>query len=195
MRSGKVWVSLILVCLLMSVALISSGEGAGTLSWRGYVLTPTWQTADRAAIKTMNLRQDGLFLLVRLQPVDQKIDTALVRENASGDYQLRLSDGELSPLAALMFHTLNAPEGGGFIPDIAPEQDYFDVLFFLKDKDETALDGAELIVADNGDEQTVGIASVSPERPEEIPAPSVGFATFETVVVEVSDTTIYLSQY
>ncbi len=190
-KQGKLICIITFACILLTAVLCSAAAEQDALNWRGYTLKPIWQTSERSEIGAQNLREDGAFVLVRLQPEDNAIDTEIVRENAAADFRLCLSDGENVSPSALMFHNLIAPEDGGFSAGIAPEQDYFDIVFFLKGKDETALDGAVLVMVDDGTEYSAVLASMPQERPEEIPPLSVGFITFDTVVVEVSETSIY----
>ena len=57
------------------------------------------------------------------------------------------------------------PEDGGF-PTVDPEQDNFDMLFFLEDGSDTALVGTELVIRDGGAEQVIPVGDISTEKPE-----------------------------
>ena len=59
---------------------------------------------------------------------------------------------------------VNENAGEGF-PEIDPEQKDFDVLFFLEGGSEANLEGAALVVSDDGVEQSVALETISREKP------------------------------
>ena len=135
------------------------------LSWRGYDLRAVWLTTDPADISIPNLRTDGQFAMVRLEPAEDTVDYETVNEYVGDDIFLRLASGDKMPMATVMFHKLIQPEGGGF-PSVAPDQDNFDALFFLEGGSEADLEGAVLVVVDDGAEQTVPLDAISRDKPE-----------------------------
>ena len=134
------------------------------LTWRGYALNATWLTTDPADIAVPNLRTDGQFVLVRLAPVEGTVSHATVNEFAAKDIVLRTAAGEDHPVAMMTFRTFLPSEGEGF-PEINPEQNDFDVLFFLEGGTEADLEGAALVVADDGVEQPLALNTISREKP------------------------------
>ena len=134
------------------------------LSWRGYDLLAAWLTTDPSDIGIPNLRTDGQFALVRLEPAEGTADYETINEYAGDDIFLRLAGGDKVPVATLMFHQLIHSEGSGF-PSIAPEQDNFDALFFLEGGSEADLEGAALVVVNDGAEQAVALDAISREKP------------------------------
>ena len=142
----------------------AAAQDTDALSWRGYALKTTWLSTDPADIAVPNLRTDGLFVLVRLEPVEGTVSHETVNEYAADDIVLRTAAGEDYPVAMMTFRTFLPSEGEGF-PEIDPEQNDFDVLFFLKDCSEADLEGAALVVVDDGAEQSVALETISREKP------------------------------
>ncbi len=137
------------------------------VSWRGYTLNVVWLTTDSKDISIPNLRTDGLFVMVRFVPADGTISKDILDDTAYAELLIRLADGETVEGASIMFHTLIKPEGGGF-PTIAEEQNNFDLLFFFKGKDETILEGAELLIVSEGQENVIPLNAINREKPEDV---------------------------
>ena len=149
----------------------SSAQPAGAvaqetdaLSWRGYALKAAWLSTDPADIAVPNLRTDGQFALVRLVPVEGTISHETVNEHAADEIALRTAAGEDVPVAMMTFRTFLPSEGEGF-PEINPEQNDFDVLFFLEGGTEADLEGAALVVTDDGAAQVLALDAISREKP------------------------------
>ena len=156
---------LLILALLASLMTAALAETAGALAWRGYALEASWLTTDKADLNIPNLRDDGQFAMVRLEPAEGTIDYEVVNEHAGDDIFLRLANGEQVVLATVLYHRLITPEGGGF-PSIDPQQDNFDALFFLEGGTEADLDGAALVIMDDGAEQVLALEAISRQKPE-----------------------------
>lgn len=142
----------------------AAAQDADAFSWRGYALRAAWLSTDPADIAIPNPRTDGLFVLVRLVPVEGTVSRETVNEHASDEIVLRTADGEDQPVAMMTFRTFLPSEGEGF-PEIDPEQNDFDVLYFLKGATEADLEGATLVVTDDGAEQALALDAISREKP------------------------------
>lgn len=142
----------------------AAAQDTDALSWRGYALKAAWLSTDPADIAIPNPRTDGLFVLVRLVPVEGTVSRETVNEHASDEIVLRTADGEDQPVAMMTFRTFLPSEGEGF-PEIDPEQNDFDVLYFLKGATEADLEGATLVVTDDGAEQVLALDAISREKP------------------------------
>jgi len=153
-----------LVILMLLTLLCAAALAEETVLWQGYDLQATWLTTDPADINIPNLRADGQFALVRLEPAEGTVGYEKVNEHAGDDLFIRLASGEKMPLGTVLFHNLIQPEGGGF-PSINPEQENFDALFFLEGGTEADLDGAMLVVLDGETEQTLSLSAISREKP------------------------------
>ena len=92
----------------------------------------------------------------------------LVNEHGGEGIFLRLAGGEEYPVANVIFHKFLPKDenSDSIFPSIDPEQDNFEALFFLEGKDESALEGAVLVIEDGGAEQTVALDAISREKPE-----------------------------
>ena len=154
----------ILTILVLFLSATALAEEAGTLSWRNYKLQAVWLTTDHGEISIPNLRDDGLVVLIRLAPTEGTVAHTDINDHAD-EFFLRDANGNDVPVSTLLFHKLIQPEGGGF-PSIDPEQDNFDLLFFLQSSDETVLHGASLAVASSGAEQVLALDNVSRKKPE-----------------------------
>ena len=156
----------ILGLLIALIPFTASAEAACGFSWHGYDLAAVWMTPDKADLSIPNLRSDGQFALVRVAPAEGTISYDVINEYAGTELFLRLAGGEQVLCSSLMFHTLITPEDGGF-PTVAPEQNNFDLLFFLEGRDETALEGAEVVISADGAEQSIPLNAISREKPAE----------------------------
>lgn len=164
-----------LAALMLALCLALCAVGtAEAVQWRDYALNAIWLTSDPADINIPNLRTDGAFALIRMQPDEGTVAYDTINTYAGDDMKLILSDGTEVPAASLMYHKLIQPEGGGF-PKMDPEQDNFDLLFFLEGKDVSALEGAALQVADGDAAQRIPLADIpatleaAPAEPEAKP--------------------------
>ena len=160
----KTLAMLLILALAAGLCLSALAEAAEPLSWRGYALKAAWLSTDPADIAVPNLRTDGQFVLVRLVPVEGTVSRETVNEHAADEIVLRTAAGEDIPVAMMTFRTFLPSEGEGF-PEIDPEQNDFDVLFFLEDGSEADLEGAVLVVTDDGVEQSVALDAISREKP------------------------------
>jgi len=142
----------------------AAAQDTDALSWRGYALKAAWLSTDPADIAIPNPRTDGLFVLVRLVPVEGTVSRETVNEYAADEIVLRTAAGEDQPVAMMTFRTFLPSEGEGF-PEIDPEQNDFDVLYFLKGATEADLEGATLVVTDDGAEQVLALDAISREKP------------------------------
>ncbi len=142
----------------------SGASAQDALPWRGYQLQAAWLATDPADIAIPNLRTDGQFALVRLEPVEGTVSHDAVNEHAADEIVLRTAAGEDYPVAMISYHTFLPSKGEGF-PEIDPEQKDFDVLFFLEGGSEANLEGAALVVSDDGVEQSVALETISREKP------------------------------
>ena len=143
---------------------VCSRSAQDALPWRGYQLQAAWLATDPADIAIPNLRTDGQFALVRLEPVEGTVSHDAVNEHAADEIVLRTAAGEDYPVAMISYHTFLPSKGEGF-PEIDPEQKDFDVLFFLEGGSEANLEGAALVVSDDGVEQSVALETISREKP------------------------------
>lgn len=139
-------------------------QDTDAFSWRGYALKAAWLSTDPADIAVPNLRTDGQFALVRLVPVEGTVSRETVNEHAADEIVLRTAAGEDVPVAMMTFRTFLPSEGEGF-PEINPEQNDFDVLYFLEGGTEADLEGASLVVTDDGVEQVLALDAISREKP------------------------------
>ena len=126
----------LMLALCLALCAVGSAEA---VQWRDYALNAVWLTSDPANINIPNLRTDGVFALIRMQPDEGTVAYETINTYAGDDMKLILPDGTEVPAASLMYHKLIQPEGGGF-PKMDPEQDNFDLLFFLEGKDASALE-------------------------------------------------------
>ena len=156
----------IALTLALGLWLTAPASEAEPLTWRGYALEAVWLTMDPVEINIPNLREDGQFAMIRLQPAEGTIEYELVNEHAGDDIFLTLSNGERLTLATVLYHRLIQPEGGGF-PTVDPQQNNFDALFFLEGGSEADLEGALLAVADGDVTQTLALDAISREKPED----------------------------
>ncbi len=158
-RSIKTTILLLMIAALLLTAL------AEEVTWRGSELQATWLTTEHDDINIPNLRPDGTIVMIRLEPADGTIAYDVINGHASDDMILRTARGENVVVSNLLFHRLITPEGGGF-PTVDPEQDNFDMLFFLEDESDMALAGAQLVIRDGDAEQNIPVDGISREKPD-----------------------------
>ena len=163
----KKWVACFLVCLLcllIAAGSFSESEIPKTVSWRGYVMSAVWASTNREDINGVNLRTDGQFVIVRFKPVEGTFEKAVLNVvNEEDEIMLRLASGEMILPSSMMFHNIIQPEGGGF-PSVAPEQEDFDMVYFIEGADESSLDGAVFVIVENGEEQTIALDEIPREQ-------------------------------
>ena len=156
------------LAILMILALLCASVAALAVEaapWRGYELHAIWMSTDPLDIAIPNLRTDGAFALIRLSPSEGTVTHATVNEFAADDIVLRTAAGAEVPVAMMMFHKFLPSEGEGF-PEIDPEQDDFDLLFFLEGGSEADLEGAALAITDDGAAREIALDPVSRTKPE-----------------------------
>ena len=93
------------------------------------------------------MREDGLFVMVRLAGVGTPVYADDVKAIQEGEFVLVDAAGKEYGISTWIMRKLIQPEGGGF-PTMAEEQEFFDILFFLEGKTEGAEAGARLRVGD-----------------------------------------------
>ena len=134
------------VLLVAAAAPAEEPEGNG-FQWGAYELKATWVTTDNAKIHLVNMREDGLFVMVRLAGVGTPVYADDVKAIQEGEFVLVDAAGKEYGISTWIMRKLIQPEGGGF-PTMAEEQEFFDILFFLEGKTEGAEAGARLRVGD-----------------------------------------------
>ena len=133
----------LLICAAAGMAEAEAQEEG--FQWGAYMLRATWLTTDPSAINIPNLRDGGLFVMIRLEGVGTPVMTGDIQAIQAEEFVLADKEGNEYGISTWIVHQLIQPEGGGF-PSMAPEQDSFDILFFLEGKGEEAAAGAQLRV-------------------------------------------------
>ena len=140
---------------------------AEPFAWRGYSLTPTLFTADESVVRNVNGPTGGVMVLVRFVPQEGLVAMTDIKEYAT-DFSLITADGKKYSCYSWMVNDFKAEKAEGSIfPEMADEQDDFNLCFFLTKRDETAMDGAQLSVEDGGQTVTVSLEGVPRHLPEE----------------------------
>ena len=149
---------------IVSCSFAGESETPKTLSWRGYVMNAVWASTNREDINAANLRTDGQFVIVRFKPLEGVFEKAVLDVvNEEDEIMLRLAGGEMILPSSMMYHNIIQPEGGGF-PSVAPEQEDFDLVYFIEGADESALEGAVFVVTENGEEQIIALDEIPREQ-------------------------------
>ena len=115
------------VLLFAAAAPAEEPEGNG-FQWGAYELKATWVTTDNAKINLVNMREDGLFVMVRLAGVGTPVYADDVKAIQEGEFVLVDAAGKEYGISTWIMRKLIQPEGGGF-PTMAEEQEFFDILF------------------------------------------------------------------
>ena len=156
-----------MIVILMILALLTGtwalSEAAEGLSWRGYRLQATWLTTDAEDINIRDLRTDGQFVMIRFEPTEGTIAYSTVNENAGGEFWIALANGETMPIATVIYHNIKLVAGSFGMNE---EQDDFDGVFFLEGGSLEDLEGASLVVSDEGTQQSLPLQDIPTEKPE-----------------------------
>ncbi|MBR3430444.1 MAG: hypothetical protein IKG87_10130 [Clostridia bacterium] len=157
----------VLLCLamLLPAAAVLAEDGVQEeviLLWKSYELKITWLTTNNAEIGIPNMRDDGLFVLVRFEGAEAPVLMEDIQAIEQYEFVLADAEGNEYGISTWLVHNIIQPEGGGF-PSKAPEQDCFDLLFFLEGKTEEAAAGAQLRIGD----LIIDLDKISRERPAE----------------------------
>ena len=90
-----------LAALILALCLALCAVGtAEAVQWRDYALNAVWLTSDPADINIPNLRTDGVFALIRMQPDAGTVAYETINTYAGDDMKLILSDGTEVPAAS-----------------------------------------------------------------------------------------------
>lgn len=178
----KKLLSLILALLLL-FSLSALAEPGTIFPWRQYTLDVTLVTTDPAIIQMPNAPTGGTLVMVRLTPLSGTVLAEDVKAFV-GDFAFRDGDGKnWEPNGHMMSGLTQNPEGG--FPTIDPEQDFFDVLFFLKGKTEEAITGAKLVVATEKEGERI-LVSLD-KAPHELPSSQVSAAAEAKLLMEQAE--------
>ena len=137
----------VLLCLamLLPAAAVLAEDGVQEeviLLWKSYELKITWLTTNNAEIGIPNMRDDGLFVLVRFEGAEAPVLMEDIQAIEQYEFVLADAEGNEYGISTWLVHNIIQPEGGGF-PSKAEEQRCVDLLFFL-DGGEEMLSGAGL---------------------------------------------------
>ena len=157
----RFWSVLLSLVILLSATAVPAETQGEKFQWGAYMLEATWLTTDPKEINIPNMRNDGLFVLIRLNGAGTPVKIEDIRGIQEKEFVLIDAEGNEYGIATWMVHKLINPEGGGF-PTMAPEQECFDLLFFLEGKAGEAAVGARMRVGD----QLIDLDGI----PRELPA-------------------------
>ena len=137
--------------LILAAALLLCGLCVGALAeegtpfpWRTYTLDVALVSTDPAIVSVKDAPTDGPLLLVKLAPTAGTLRTEDI-ENYCEEIALRDKDGaEYTPalwrVRGVAFDTVKG------LFSAKPEQDAFELVYYLKGKTQDALAGAKLLV-------------------------------------------------
>lgn len=121
-------------------------------------------TTDRTEIGQRTLPDNISTVMLRLAGTEGKIPTADIMDHAD-NFVLHDADGTERPCLTWVIRQFKTGTGSGF-PELAEEQDFFDLLFEIGDKGENALAGARLEVKSEAGSAFIPLDGVSREKPE-----------------------------
>lgn len=162
MKKWKIALALVVLAALLGAAM-GEGADAAKTTWRGYALAATWVTADREAIGIPSLKDEGLAVLVQLTPEEGKIALGDVQDNRE-ELTLMDADGDIWPATHCVYHNVQI-DPVTMSPTIDPQQDNVELIFVLEGKDESALEGAQLVIA-GAEPGSIPLDGVTREKPE-----------------------------
>ena len=151
----------LLLCATASLA--EPAEEENTFQWGAYELRVIWVTTDRDEIGLRDLREDGLFVMLRLEGVGGPVQTADIQALQGDEFVLVDTKGEKSTISTLIYHQFGEKTADSIFPLVADEQDSFDVLYFLEGKNEADAAGLQLFAGD----VTIDLDSIPRELPAE----------------------------
>ena len=159
--------ALLALTLLLGCGASALAEAGTIFPWFQYTLDVALVTADPEVVNYRDAPKDAVTVLVKLVSVSGTIQMADIKEKCF-DICLRDGDGDEFNASVWQVRGLELSEGGGF-PTLKEEQDDFDLLFFLKGKDDSALAGAKLVVPTDkeGERVIVALDKAPHELPEE----------------------------
>ena len=160
----------LLLCLVMALwqgIALAEGTVQGeteAIAWGHYMIKATWLTTDREQINVRDLRTDGLIVMIRLQPTEGKIALDDIKNMTGGEFVLVNNKKEKANASTWIVHQFSDKKADNGFPEIAQEQDSFELLFFFKGRKEKVLEGAKLTI--EGSEGTIELDNVPREKPE-----------------------------
>lgn len=143
LRSTKALAGFLALLLALSLALGAPAESGTIFPWLSYTLDVALVTTDPELVAVQNMPKDGTLVLVKLISPDGGIKTEDIKENYN-TISFRDGKGDEFTTDSLRYRCVNFDAATGFSDK--PEQDAFELLFYLKGRDESALAGAKLVV-------------------------------------------------
>ncbi len=143
-RSRFMMVTAILLGFLLSLLGASTAKAGTIFPWLDYTLDVAVVSTDPTLIDIKDVPGEGLMLLVKVITIDQRIKTDDIKSDSKG---FVLRDGEGDEHEVYVWRV----RGVGFNAETGlfstqPEQDAFELLYYLEGKTEDALNGAVLVV-------------------------------------------------
>ncbi len=115
---------LCLVILLSTTVVSAETQEEKEFQWGAYILKATWLTTDPKEINISNMREDGLFIMVRLYGVGTPVYFEDIKAIEKNEFTLIDAEKNEYGISTWLVHKLIKPEGGGF-PTTAPEQELY----------------------------------------------------------------------
>jgi hypothetical protein len=155
--------------LVFSLSMGALAEPGTIFPWLACTMDVALVTADPELVEYRDAPSDGIMAMVKLVSLSGGMKTDDIKANC---HQIIFRDGHGDEFEAssLRFRGISFDKTAGFIDN--PEQDTFELLFFLKGKDESAITGAKLVVS--GEAQGERIIVPLDKAPREIAANDPG---------------------
>jgi len=160
-HNGLLWLFVLVLSLCLCFGAIA--ESGTIFPWLTYTLDVALVTADPEVVDFKDAPSDGAMVMVKLVSDYGTIQTDDIKEHSEA-ITLRDKDGNEYQPYSYRFRSVDFDSATGLF-STKPEQDGFELLFFLDGKDESVVTGAVLVVpTDVVDENIIVALDKAPHK-------------------------------